>query len=113
MPRFLPDSNCLIAALIEGHLHAEASMREMDRRRIAGEGMVLAANSLSETYSHLTGAYRMSPTEAWRAIDENFVRAADELVALDAAAYKRVFQEAHRRGITGGRVYDALIAECA
>jgi hypothetical protein len=37
MPRFLPDTNCVVAALLAWHEHHERAVREIERRLDAGE----------------------------------------------------------------------------
>lgn len=67
MPRFLPDTNCMVAALCDWHVHHERAAGEIRRRLTDGEAMVIAAPTVIETYSVLTRLpppHRLSPTEA-------------------------------------------------
>ena len=116
MPRFLPDSNCMIAAVSRGHIHHEPAAREVNGRLERGEGLVVAGPALMEAYSVMTRAprpNRVSGLEARRMLEEEFLGLAEEMVALEAESYLRLLRGAPERGIVGGRVYDAVIAECA
>jgi predicted nucleic acid-binding protein len=115
MPRFMPDSNCLVAVISRGHEHHQRATAEMDRRLSRGEGMLLAAHSLVETYSVLTRMplpQRLSPDTAWRALHQGLVPHG-HVSALSAEEYEEMLTQAVAEGITGGAVYDALIAACA
>ena len=114
MPRFLPDSNCIVAAVSTWHDHHEAAFGEIDRRSVAGETMVVAAHSLIESFAVLTRMprpYRVSASAAWAIIEHGFASA--EIVALDAAAHVELLRASAASGVMGGQVYDALIAACA
>ncbi len=103
----------MVAAIKDGHPHQGRAASEVNRRFASGETLVLAAHALSEAYAILTGTYRVPPRVARRALDGSFVGLADQIVALDAGSYRGVLEGAPDRGIVGGRIYDALIAECA
>lgn len=44
---------------------------------------------------------------------ETFLEPAEGIVSLDPQAYRQLVEGAPRRRIEGGRIYDAVIAECA
>ena len=114
MPRFLPDSSCIVAAVLSWLAHHDAAFGEIERRLEAGEGMVVAAHSLVESYAVLTRLprpHRVSPSTAWTIIEDSFASA--ELVALDPATYLELLRESAAGGVAGGQVYDAIIAACA
>ena len=116
MPRFLPDSDCMVAALSPRHTHHQRAVAELNRRFSAGEALVTAAPTLVQTYSVLTrlpSPLRLSPQEAWRTIEESFILTAETVVALDAEAHNRLLRESPGRDILGGQIYDAIIAACA
>lgn len=80
-----------------------------------GERMIVAAPALIETYSVLTrlpAPHRMSPADALSVVEANFLRKV-KIVALDAAAYGIILRAAPAAGVSGGRIYDAVIAACA
>ena len=77
--------------------------------------MVIAGPALIEAYSVLTrlpAPHRISPADAHRLLETNFIKGV-QLVVLGAAAYKSFLRGAADDGIAGGRVYDAIIAACA
>ena len=116
MQGFLPDTDCIVATIARWHDHHAAAVAELNHRLDSGETMLLAAPTLVEAYSVLTRlppAVRQSGPEAWRLLDEGFVRRAARVVALDAASYADLLSRLAERGIVGGRVYDAVIAACA
>lgn len=116
MPLFMPDTSCMVPALSTWHPHHHRARSEVQRRLAGGEGLVLAAPTLMETYSTMTRLqrpYRLSGHEALALLQENFIQRAAETVALDAEAYRDLLSEAARRPILGGQIYDALIAACA
>jgi predicted nucleic acid-binding protein len=76
--------------------------------------MLVAAHSLMESYSVLTRLpppRHLPPATALRLLEESFGTA--EASALDAEAYRHLLRVAPHRGITGGRIYDAIIYACA
>ena len=114
MTRFLLDTSCLVAAVTTWHVHHQATRRELDRREDAGQEAVLAAHSLAEAYSVLTRLpepHRLRADDALALLEANWARA--PLVALSAADYWRVLRRCRDTGISGGAVYDALIAAAA
>ncbi len=77
--------------------------------------MVLAGHALVEAYSVLTRLpppHRLGPDLAATILRQNFIDQA-EIAALDADAYSDLLIRAGMERITGGRVFDAIIAHCA
>ena len=113
MIRFCCDTNVLIAACCPWHDRHEPSHREIDRRRVGKEELVVATHSLIEMYSVLTRIprWRMSPDDAATLIHSNFdgVRS----VQLGADEVWDTLDQAPRLGVRGGRIHDALIARGA
>ena len=115
MPRFLPDTSCLVAALCAWHEHYERAAREIERRLDRGESLVVAAPALVETYAVLTrlpSPHRLSPADSRALLEANFLGTDVETVALEADAYHRLLREAPARGIAGGSIYDAVTIAC-
>lgn len=115
MPGFTPDSACMVAALSTWHQHHERAAGEIERRLAQGEPMVIAAPTLVETYSVLTRLprpRRLRPSMARSLVEDNFVMRGT-IVALDTAAYLALLDQAVADGISGGQIYDAVIAACA
>lgn len=104
------DSSVLIAALLQTHPQHAASLALVGRA-VRGECKGLIANHTAlETYSVLTRlplSPRLQPALARRMIFENFERRLT-WVALNAADYRKILQEAGDLGIAGGAVYDLI-----
>ena len=115
MRRFLPDTSCMVAAVCSWHeRHADVA-DELERRLGSGDEMVVAAPALVETYAVLTrlpAPHRIAPKDALALIEANFINMGDT-VALEAASYHRLLQQAPEEGVAGGRTYDSVIAACA
>ena len=114
MTRFLCDTSGLVAAVCSWHEHHSRTVAELERRADANEELVLAAHSLVETYSVLTrlpAPGRLRAGDAIALIEANWRDA--PVVHLTARETWEVLRDAERRGITGGRTYDLLIATAA
>jgi len=112
---FFVDTSCIVAALCTWHSHHPQAAAEIERRLGARERLATAAHALAESYAVLTrfpAPHRLSPADALALLDGNFIDRA-QIVALDAGGYRALLRRAGREGISGGRAYDALIAECA
>src|SRR5262245_38215362 len=115
MPSFLPDTTCMISTVSSWHEHHERARREIEKRLGRGQGMVVAATALVECYSVLTrlpAPHRVSPVEAWQLLETNFGSRV-KVIALSSPAYCALLGTAPDAGTSGGRIYDAVIAECA
>ena len=98
------DTSVSIPLLVRTH-GAHGSVR----RWLAGREAVLPAHALAETYSVLTrlpGDIRTSPEQAARAIDANF----GPPLLPDPGRTARLHNILSELQITGGAVYDALVA---
>ena len=105
----------MLAAVCAWHAEHQASLREITRRLTRGERLVVATAALVETYSVLTrlpSPHRLSAADALALVEANFMTHV-KLVALPARSYASLLRNAPRLGITGGRTYDAVIAQCA
>ena len=115
MSRFLPDSSVMVAAICGWHEHNRRALRALEARLARGDTLVVAAPALVETYAVLTRLpppHRLAPGDAAPLVHANFVSGL-EMVALDAASYRRLLDDAPRERIAGGRIYDRVIAACA
>ena len=113
--RFALDTSCMVAAVCSWHEQHPRAAAEVNRRLQARQTLVVPAPALAETYAVLTRLpppHRLSPEDALHLVDANFAHGAT-LVALDAAAYLSVLRRAPDRRVAGGRIYDAIIAQCA
>ena len=116
MPKFLPDTSCMVAAICSWHEHHARAAAEIERRLGRGDALVVAAPALVETYSVLTrlpSPHRLSPTDSQTLLEASFLSDGAETVALDADGYVRLIRGAPERGIAGGSTYDAVIVACA
>jgi len=115
MASFLPDTSCMVAAVCSWHEHHDRAADAIESRLDRRERMIVAAPALIETYSVLTRLptpHRLSPVAALSLVEANFLRRV-RIVALDAEAYGILLRGAPAVGISGGRMYDAVIAACA
>jgi predicted nucleic acid-binding protein len=109
------DTSVLVAACIRKHPHYERARPVL--QAIAG-GMdvgLISAHSLAELFSALTSVPvlpRILPTEAQAIIAAN-IRRHFQLVAVTTRMYERAVEVCVGRGLGGGKVYDALLLECA
>ena len=106
-PVALLDTSAAVALIVEDH---EAHVATLDAVR--GRRLGLAGHAWFETYSVLTrlpAGLRRSPADALRLLAHNFPASAflGEAEAVDLGG------ELARLGISGGAVYDALVAAAA
>jgi predicted nucleic acid-binding protein len=105
----------MVAAVCSWHERHRAAAGEIERRLDRGETLAVAAHALTETYAVLTrlpAPHRLAPADAWALVEANFVTEAT-IVTLDVAAYTGLLSRLSSDGIGGGRVYDAVIGDCA
>jgi len=82
---------------------------------VGDESGIASAHSLAETFSALTLVPvlpRILPSEA-RAIITTNIQRHFQLVAVTTGMYERALDVCVGRGLGGGKVYDALLIECA
>jgi predicted nucleic acid-binding protein len=113
--RVLLDTSVLVAGLVEAHdRHAQAFAWIQEVRHSETQGLI-SAHSIAEAYAVLSSlpvSPRISPSSSWALLEHSilpFVQA----VELSAAEMQNVVQRLSRQGLSGGVVYDALIAEAA
>jgi predicted nucleic acid-binding protein len=100
----LLDTSAAIALVVEDHEDHEATLEAVRGRRLG-----LAGHAWFETYSVLTrlpGARRRSPADALRILAHDFP--ASVFLGADEAA--ELGRDLARLGVSGGAVYDALVA---
>jgi predicted nucleic acid-binding protein len=106
------DTSVLVATFYGEHEHHEASFALFVRQK--KQTGCTAAHCVAEVYSVLTGMPgkdRASPDEALLFLGD--VRERLTLVTLDEHEYFSVLETASGSGVSGGAVYDALLARCA
>jgi predicted nucleic acid-binding protein len=109
------DTSCLIAAVCGWHEQHRVAVTEIERRLDRGERLSVAAHALSEAYAVLTrlpAPHRLAPSDAWELLRANFTNGV-LVVELSARQHVEVLRRLAKEGVSGGRTYDAVIAECA
>jgi predicted nucleic acid-binding protein len=104
----------MVAALVEWHEHHLAAAREISSRLESGSAMVVAAPALVEAYAVLTrlpAPHRLAAADALALLEANF--GGQPVAALDGAGYRSLLGAAPGLSVSGGRIYDAVIARCA
>lgn len=105
----------MVAAMCSWHENHERAATAIAERWKLKQTMVVAAPALIESYSVLTrlpAPHRLAPADALTLLEANFVLSAT-LIALTAANYRSLLQQAPGAGVAGGRIYDGVIAACA
>jgi predicted nucleic acid-binding protein len=111
----LLDSSTLIAAMLTDHMHHAPALAWLSQGKAKAFEFVVSGHSLAEVYAVLTALRRtprISPTEAYHMLQENVTSCA-ALVTLTGADYVTLIGELSSRGISGGTVYDGVIAKAA
>jgi predicted nucleic acid-binding protein len=113
--KVLFDTSVLVAAIIQDHpMHARA-LPWLKRARAKEFSFLVSTHSLAELYSVLSTLPlkpRISPGTAWRLVHEN-VETIAKSISLDSADYAWIIKQLSDQGLSGGVVYDALIARTA
>jgi predicted nucleic acid-binding protein len=113
--KVLFDTSVLIAAIVEPHSMHERAFPWLKRARDKEFELIVASHTLAELYSVLTTLPiypRIPPGTAWRLVHEN-VESIAKKISLSPTDYSRTIKWAAERGLTGGIIYDALIAQAA
>jgi predicted nucleic acid-binding protein len=106
------DTSVLIAAFWGGHAHHVASLRCLaaaDRKHSS-----CGVHSLAEVYAVMTSlpvTPLLPPEQVMLFVNE--VRSRLTPISLDEKEYLQTVQNCVDRGMTNGRVYDALLLGCA
>lgn len=111
----LLDTSTLIAAMLPDHVHHGVAVPWLSQAKNGAFEFVSAAHSLAETYAVLTRLPRtppIGPEEAWRLIQENVTSCARQH-ALSGVEYVALIELLAKNSVSGGAVYDALIARVA
>jgi len=112
--KVLLDTSVLVSAMLSDHIHHVHSQPWLAQAKAGVFEAVVSAHSLAELYAVLTSlprTPRISPAEASELILENV--ASYTVVALSAADYKKLIEDLVKIGVSGGAVYDAVIAQAA
>lgn len=113
--RIFFDTSVLVAALFEGHPFHDRAFPWLRRAQERDFTFLVATHSLAELYSTLSGLPvkpKISPPAAWELIREN-VESVAEVVSLSPDDYSLTLRRVSELGLSGGVVYDALLARAA
>jgi predicted nucleic acid-binding protein len=109
------DTSLIVSGIVESHpMHAKC-LPWLQRAKTGEIECIVVSHSLAETYAVLTTLPvkpRISPLVAQRLIDTN-LQAMAKIVPLTIADYWNTIQRMTEMGLSGGTVYDALIATVA
>jgi len=109
------DTSVLVAASVEPHPMHERSLVWLKRAKAEELEMLVASHTIAELYGVLTTLPlrpRLTPDTALRLILTN-VRKIAKIVPLSVSDYEATIERLAELGISGGAVYDALIARAA
>lgn len=113
--RTLFDTSVLVAAFIEGHPKHERALPWLSKAKAQEFECVISSHTLAELYAVLTTLPvkpRISPNVAWRLLHEN-IEGVVKTISLSPTEYKAAIKKASESGLSGGIIYDALIAKVA
>ena len=106
------DTSLIVSGIVESHpLHVKC-LPWLQRAKTGEVECIVVSHSLAETYAVLTTLPvkpRISPVLAQKLIDNN-LQAVASIVPLTIADYRNTIRRMAEMGLSGGTVYDALIA---
>jgi predicted nucleic acid-binding protein len=105
------DTSVLVPVFLDDHQHHERSLKAFVA---AAKNEAGAAHSLAEVYSTMTrlpGPHRLSGEQVLLFLEN--IRERLRLVTPTSEEYYAAIKESAEADITGGAIYDALIARCA
>lgn len=114
MVKTLFDTSVLVSAFLANHPRHQSCTPWLHQVKTGQVQGIVATHTLAETYSVLTRlpvSSRISPRLAQQLIQENLQKF--ELISLVAEDYHRVIDKMVALNLTGGGIYDALIAQAA
>lgn len=109
------DTSVLVAACLRHHPHYERARPVLEAIAGGKDKGVMSAHSLAEAYSALTSVPlvpRILPSQARDLVSANIVPHFTS-IAVTPEMYGRAIETCSARGLGGGKVYDALLLECA
>ena len=112
--KVLFDTNMLVAAMIEAHSHYGISFPWVQKVRNGEISGYVSTHFLAELYSVLTRLplpKPLSAEQAYHGITNNLKEF--NTINLDRNDYLKVLEHISQLHITGGGIYDALIAQAA
>ena len=113
--RTLFDTSVLVAALVQEHPKHEKSLPWLSKAKAQEFEFIVSSHTIAELYAVLSVLPvnpRISPNVAWRLIHENIESTAN-IVSLSPKEYCSFIKSSSDLGLSGGIIYDALIAKVA
>jgi predicted nucleic acid-binding protein len=103
----------VIPLLSSWHEFHARTKQAYDARLAGRERLIIPAHALLESFAVLTRMpVRLSPEDARRLLQENFLETAEAAGLTGRAAWSSI-QDLSLRGMGGGLIYDAVIARAA
>jgi len=109
------DTSIIVSGIVESHPMHTKCLPWLQRAKAGEVECIVVSHTLAETYAVLTTLPvkpRISPLVAQRLIDNNLQEIA-RIVPLTIADYWNTIQRMTAMGLSGGTIYDALIATVA
>jgi predicted nucleic acid-binding protein len=113
--KILFDTSVLVAGIVEAHPMHPRSLSWLQQAKAGDFEFLVVTHSLAETYAVLTTLPvkpRISPAVGLRLVHSNIEEAA-KIVHLTTADYRATIKRMADMGLSGGTIYDALIAAAA
>ncbi len=110
--KIFADTSFLIPAMIETHPNHPRAFAWIETIGRADRVFGVSSHSIAEVYAVLTAlptSPRISPGTALQFISENLI-AKFEIIELTLSDYQRAIQTAVEKGMSGGVIFDILIA---
>jgi predicted nucleic acid-binding protein len=111
--KVLLDTSVLVAALVEPHPEHLRALPWLTKGKSRATELVISSHSIAELYavlSTLPVSPRISSGLAWRLIHES-IEPRVSIVPLSTSDYFATVKHMSDMGLSGGAVYDALIAK--
>jgi predicted nucleic acid-binding protein len=109
------DTSVLVAALVTSHPHHSRAFPWLRKAKEEEIELLISSHTIAELYAVLTTlpvSPRITPGLAWRLMSESVLSCAT-VAALSSSDYQSTIKGMSELGISGGAVYDALIAKAA
>lgn len=113
--KILFDTSVLVAAIVTSHSRHSSAFQWMKRAKAREFDAIICSQTLAELYSVLTTMPlrpRISPFDAFRLMEES-VQKNFSAVSLATSDYARILRSMGERNLSGGIIYDALLAGAA
>jgi predicted nucleic acid-binding protein len=111
---FALDTNCIVASLLSAHTHHEATADAVNTLERRGARAVVIAHTILEAYAVMTrlpDKSRLDPVTARRVLTASWSDCTT--AGLSAAETWTLMDRVADSGLSGGRIYDAVIAQTA